>query len=116
MNKKTVDHNLSSVVQESVNPINESAEVKEKISRLMITPNYDLRGLQPKIDTLKSTPLCTGWMVFLNKKGSLAHIIHKDDIEEETYIRMKVPCRFHGADYRFMQRYFFNRMVKRYII
>ena len=101
-------------VQESCRPINEAPEVGKKIARLMLVHPFNLRGLQSKIDTISSTPLCSGWMVFLNKAGTLAHIMHKDDTE--SYIRMKIPKGIAGARLEFMQRWFYNRMESRYII
>jgi hypothetical protein len=112
---ETQNHNLQKVVEAMVVP-NESPEVKERLSRLMITSEFDLRGISSKTDTLRSTPLCSGWMVFLNKARTLAHIMHAEDINDETYIRMKVPCKVKGAHPEFLRRYFYNRMVSRYII
>lgn len=108
-------HNLNAVPATLV-PIKDTIAMAEQITRLMITYPFDLRGIEPKQDTLRRTPLCSGWMIFLNKAGSLAHIIHQLDAAEGTYIRMKVPHTIKGSSPEYLKRYFFYRMVGRYII
>ncbi len=101
-------------VQESCRPINEDPIVKKKIARLRLVYPFDLRGLQSKIDFLSSLPANCGWVVFLNKSGNLAHIMHRED--SEAYIRMKIPSGIAGSHPTFMQRWFYNRMEGRYVI
>jgi hypothetical protein len=108
-------HNLEKVREMMTVPPNEDVTVTQKVHRIMIT-RLSLQGLQPKIDVLNSTPLCTGWMVFLNKAGTLAHIMHAEDVVDGSYIRMKIPSGVAGAHEEFMRRWFYNRMVHRYVI
>jgi hypothetical protein len=88
----------------------------EKIVRVMITEQFDLRGMEPKQDVMIRTPLCSGWMVFLNKACTLAHIMHQLDASEGTYIRMKVPHRLRNMHVDYIRRYFFYRMKGRFVI
>ena len=103
-------------VQETYRPVKESLEDKKKLARLLLEYPFDLRGIQSKIDKINSSKVCSGWMIFLNKAGTLAHIMHRDDAEEGTYIRMKIPFGIAGSHPDFMQRWFYNRMIKRYVI
>lgn len=108
-------HNLRTVPATLV-PVKDKPAEAEKIPRMMVTFPFDLRGMEPKQDVMMRTPLCTGWMVFLNKAGSLAHIMHQLDASEGTYIRMKVPHSIRGANPEYLKRYFFYRMKGRFII
>lgn len=98
-------HNLKAVPATIV-PLTDKPKAAEQITRLMITYPFDLRGVEPKQDTLRNTPLCSGWMVFVNKAGSLAHIMHQLDAAEGTYIRMKIPHGIRKASNSYIQRYF----------
>lgn len=93
-----------------------SAEERKNIHRIMLFQNFDLRGVQNKIDTIKETPLCTGWALFLNRGRSLAHIMHREDTEEGTYTRMRIPYGLHGCHPEYILKIVHDRMVKRYII
>ena len=108
-------HNLREVPTTLVPPV-DRPNAKETITRLMVTFPFDLRGVEPKQDVMIRTPLCSGWMIFLNKAGSLAHIMHQLDASEGTYIRMKVPHSIRGANPEYLKRYFFYRMKGRFII
>lgn len=108
-------HNLKTVPATIV-PVKDTTEHSKQIPKIMITRPFDLRGVEPKQDTLRNTPLCSGWMIFLNKAGSLAHIMHQLDAADGTYIRMKVPHGIKGASPEYLRRYFYYRMVGRYII
>jgi len=110
-----VKHNLKAVPATLV-PTTDKASAAEKIPRIMITENFDLRGAEPKQDTLRRTPLCSGWMVFVNKACSLAHIMHQLDASEGTYIRMKIPHTIRRSSNQYLQRYFYYRMAGRYVI
>lgn len=94
-------------------PATHSPTVEAKTLRIMVEENFDLRGAEPKQDTLRNTPLCTGWMVFINKARTLAHIMHQLDASDGTYIRMKIPHNLRGAK---LQAYFYYRMKGRYVI
>lgn len=93
-----------------------SAEEKAKIHRIMMFQNFDLRGVQNKVGALRSTELCTGWALFLNKERTLAHIMHREDVEESTYTRMKIPYGLHGCHPEYILKIVHDRMVKRFII
>lgn len=85
-----------------------------KLSRLVMKYPFSLRGINNKIEEIQRTKICTGWMLFLNKAGTLAHIMHKDDVD--TYIRMKIPKSVAGADPEYLRRWIYNRMISRYVI
>jgi hypothetical protein len=87
-----------------------------KHERIMISPNYDLRGLAPKQETLKATPLCTGWMVFLNKRSNLAHIMHADDADNGAYVRTPFHGALKGCHPNYIRKLVHDRMVGRYIL
>ena len=108
-------HNLVTVPA-SIVPTKDTPEKANKIARLMVTYPFDLRGMEPKQDVMIDTPLCSSWMVFINKAGTLAHIMHQFDASNGTYIRMKVPHHIKGASPDYLKRYFFYRMVDRFII
>lgn len=89
---------------------------RERIHRMMVTTDFCLRGIEPKQSVLAETPLCTGWMIFLNRGCTLAHIMHADDAAEGTYIRMKIPHTLQGSHPEYLRRWFYHRMKNRYII
>lgn len=97
-------------------PERDSVTNASRITRIMLTQDFDLRGIEPKQDVMLRTPLCSGWMVFLNKKCSLAHVMHQLDASEGTYSRMKVPHVIQKKHPDDIVRYFFYRMRNRYII
>ena len=63
MQVQTVKHNLHKV-KPSLPQMEETKENKERIKRMMITSNFDLRGIDSKIQVMRETPLCTGYMIF----------------------------------------------------
>jgi len=108
---------LEQVAEQMKTPENEAPEVTAKVQRLMVYTQFDLRGIADKADTIKANPLCAGkWVVFLNRAGNLAHVMHGDDVEDGTYSRMVVRQNLKDAHPNYIQRYFFNRMIARYII
>ena len=103
--------------------IEETAAEKERVKRMMITTDFSLVGIQSKIDVMKATPLCTDLMVFLNRKGSLAHIMSQIDVQDPDfhgrfvpYIRMPIPTGLVGAHPDFILRWLFKKLVTRYNI
>jgi len=111
-------HNLSSV-KPSLPDIKETPENKERIKRMMITPNFDLRGVESKVQVMKDTPLCTGYMIFLNSRGTLAHIMHHDDLEDADYRgimpyeRFPIPLSLAGAHPEYIRHWVFKKMLIR---
>lgn len=111
-----IEHNLQEVAEQFTVPEHEPPEVTMKVQRLMLVMNFGLHGVQPKIDYIHSTPLAAGkWVVFLNRAGTLAHVMHADDVEDGDYSRMKTR-NLKDSHPNYIQRYFYNRMIKRYII
>lgn len=110
-------HNLENVlklVSENFTP--KAEECKPKTPKLMMYENFDLRGIQSKVDVIESNKLCTGWTLFLNRSRTLAHIMHVEDASEGTYIRMRIPYSIHGADPKFIKKVILEKMVKRYVM
>lgn len=99
--------------------IPETKEDKERIKRMMITPNFDLRGIDSKLQVMRETPLCTGYMIFLNSKGSLAHIMHHDDLDDADYRgivpyeRFPIPLSLCGAHHEFIRHWLYKKMLIR---
>jgi len=85
-----------------------------KLARLMLKYPFSLRGIKDKVDEIQRTKLCTGWMLFINRAGTLAHIMHKEDVD--SYVRMKIPKSVAGADPEYLRRWIYNRMISRYVI
>lgn len=120
-------HNLSEVAKrmkkqhKKLSPIlQDGEEVKKKLPRLMITPYFDLRG--DKIEVMRNTPLCTYAMIFLNAKGSLAHIVWADDVTDPDYKdsvphrREPIPKRHWGAHPEFVRRHILGKLMRRGLI
>ena len=120
-------HNLSEVAKkvkkqhQKLSPIlQDSIEVKAKLPRLMITPYFDLRC--DKIEVVRNTPLCTNAMMFLNARGSLAHIVWTDDVFDPDYSdsvphrREPIPKRHWGAHPEFVRRYVLKKLMLRGLI
>jgi hypothetical protein len=81
---------------------------------LAVIQDFDLRGLDPKINHAATLPNFIFWVAFVNKKGNLAHILHREDLY--SYVRMKLPVALKGCSNNFVSRYFYLRMVNRYRI
>lgn len=90
-----------------------TTEELPKPARLMVTEDFDLRGLSPKQEILGSTPLCTGWMAFVNRKHTLAHVIHRDD--PDTFVRIKLGHNFKGVHSEYLRKSLYVRMKDRYL-
>ena len=91
-------------------------ETSEKLpdkSRLMLTPHFNLQGINPKIEVIENTPLCTGWMAFVNNACTLAHVMHPDDID--SYVRIKLQHGLKGANEEYIRSVVYNRMKTHYI-
>jgi transcription antitermination factor NusG len=118
MQVQTVKHNLHKV-KPSLPQMEETKENKERIKRMMITSNFDLRGIDSKIQVMRKTPLCTGYMIFLNARGSLAHIMHHDDLEDADYRgimpieRFPIPLSLCGAHPEYIRHWIFRKMIVR---
>lgn len=89
-----------------------SEQIPDK-SRLMLTQYFNLQGINPKIEVMENTPLCTGWMAFVNNKYTLAHIMHQDD--HESYVRVKLSSGLKGATEEYVRKVLYNRMKAHYI-
>lgn len=83
---------------------------------VMLEHPFDLRGISNKINRINELTLATGWVIFLNQKGSLAHIMHKKDADSGMYFRMNVPYALHGANPEFMRKWFFERLKHRLVM
>jgi len=86
------------------------------VDRLFLEFPFNLMGVQSKIDRMKELTLATGWVVFLNQAGSLAHVMHADDTESGEYFRVRIPSGLHKAQPEFMRRWFFVKLNKRLVI
>lgn len=107
-------HNLSDAIK-TIAQLTEQT-TSEKIpdkSRLMLTQNFNLQGINPKIEVMENTPLCTGWMAFVNNKCTLAHVMHQND--HESYVRIKLKSGLKGANEEFIRRVLYERMKAHYI-
>lgn len=82
-------------------------------NKLMITTCFNLRGIQSKVEVLENTPLCTGWMAFVNNACTLAHVMHPDDID--SYVRIKLQHGLKGANEEYIRSVIYNRMKTHYI-
>lgn len=93
---------------------------KVKLPSLMLTPYFDLRG--DKIEVMKNTPLCTGYMLFLNNSGSLGHIVHADDVSDPDYStsiphrREPIPPRLRGAHPEAVRRHVLKKLLAKNMI
>ena len=90
------------------------------LPKLMLTPYFDLRG--DKVEVMKNTPLCTSYMLFLNRAGTLGHIIHIDDVYDTDYDgniphrREPIPAKLRGAHPEFIRRYVLKKLISKNLI
>lgn len=82
-------------------------------THLMLTENFDLRGIKNKQEIVDSTPLLKGWMAFVNAKCTLCHMMHVDD--KESYVRIKLPPSLKGTSGEYMRKQIYNRTKNHYI-
>jgi hypothetical protein len=94
--------------------------IKDKLPKVMVAPYFDLRG--DKIEVMNNTPLCTGCMIFLNGRCSLAHIVYADDASDPDYTdgiphrREPLPRRLWGAHPEFIRRWITKKFIKKGMI
>lgn len=115
-------HNLDRVTKQKPIPVlpKLGKDDKKRIKRVMLTEGYDLRGRAGMIQVVRDTPLCTGYMVFLNRRGNLAYLLHREDVDDQDFAgvlppmdRFPVPKRFWGSHPEFMRRWFFRKISDR---
>lgn len=90
-----------------------TTEEMPRHSRLMVVENFDLRGIVAKQQELEDTPLCTGWLAFVNRAHTLAHVMHRD--EPDTYVRIKLGHTFRGVSEEYLRKALYHRMRYHYI-
>lgn len=89
-----------------------TSEVPPRGGRLMITSNFNLRGMAAKQSEIEDTPLCTGWMAFVNRSCTLAHVMPADAIDD--YVRLKLVG-MKGSSEEYIRKHIYGRMRHRYI-
>lgn len=107
MKKRSVDHLLRRLTKQL------TSEDMPSHNLLMVTLGFNLVSIKPKQEVMEETPLCTGWMVFLNRAGNLAHVMHADDVND--YNRIRLAKSLKGASEEFIRKEFYRRMKDRYI-
>ena len=90
------------------------------LPKLMVTPYFDLRG--DKLSVMHATPLCTDYMLFLNGRCTLGHIVHAMDVEDPDYSdgvphrRQPIPHRLRGAHPEFIRRWVLKKLIDRHML
>jgi hypothetical protein len=113
MAKVTNKEALRSEHIQTAHKINMQKEVKVPTT-LVTVQDFNLLGIQSKIDYLATLPTFHKWVVFINSRANLAHIMHREDTY--SYIRMKLPVSLKGCGIKFVEKYFYFRMEGRYIL
>jgi hypothetical protein len=119
-------HNLEAAVRRlsKVRPLPElpdpTPEEQERIQFVMATPNFDLRGRSYMAEIIRRTPLCTGYMLFLNQRCSLAYIMHRDDVDDMDFMgavppaeRFPIPRYLWERHPEYIRRWVFKKMCQR---
>ena len=90
------------------------------LPRMMVTPYFDLRG--DKLSVMRNTPLCTDYMLFLNGRCTLGHIVHAMDVDDPDYAdgvphrRQPIPHRLRGAHPEYIRRWVLQKLIDRGMI
>ena len=108
-------HNLEKVLVEVLKTL-DPKEKKQKMARLMVKFDFNLRGIQSKVDEHINTPLATGWLAFVNHRRTLVHVMHSHDLDSGSYSRLTIPRNMKNAHPELIRRWLFDQMDGKYVI
>lgn len=114
-----MSHNLSKVaaaMKRRHDAFVPQLEPHEKLPNLAVKPYWDLRW-----DKLGQVAPHSDYTMFLNARGSMSHIVHRDDVDDPDFdilphLRFPIPKRLWGAHPEYVRRWVLDKLIRRHMI